>query len=83
MCSGFESYCGNRLDFFGLFFAGTACYTEQDWLKYEFYTPELLKGIPKISDKYDFNFGNITGPEAQIFTITFSMLLKFSLSEIT
>ncbi|WP_038153160.1 hypothetical protein [Trabulsiella guamensis] len=54
-----------------LFFAGSAYYTEQDWLKYRFYTPDLLKNMPRISDKIQFDFVNITGPDAHVFTVHF------------
>ncbi|MCU5771154.1 hypothetical protein N5923_02430 [Erwiniaceae bacterium BAC15a-03b] len=57
--------------FLKLEFAGSASYTEQDWLKYEFYTPELLKKMPRISDDYNFDFANITGPEALVFSVHF------------
>ena len=43
-------------------FAGSAHYTEQDKREYEFYTPVLLKKMPRISSRYDFDFANITGP---------------------
>ncbi|AUX72205.1 hypothetical protein [Erwinia pyrifoliae] len=57
--------------FLKLEFAGSAYYTEKDWLEYEFYTPDLLKRIPRISDEYTFEFGNVTGPEAHVFSVHF------------
>lgn len=54
-----------------LFFAGSAYYTERDWIKYEFYTPDLLKEMPRLSSKYKFDFVNITGPDAHVFTVHF------------
>lgn len=54
-----------------LFFAGSAYYTEQDWLEYEFYTPDLLKKMPRISTKLQFDFVNVTGPDAHVFTVHF------------
>ena len=54
-----------------LFFAGSASYSESDWVEYEFYTPDLLKGMPRISDKHQFDFNNITGPDAHVFTVHF------------
>ncbi|MEB6336103.1 hypothetical protein [Serratia rhizosphaerae] len=52
-------------------FAGSAQYTEQDSRLYQFYTPELFKNMPRISDHYDFNYASISGPEAQAFAVTF------------
>lgn len=52
-------------------FAGSAHYTEQDKREYDFYTPELLKKMPRISPKYEFDFANITGPAPHIYTIKF------------
>ncbi|HGM6860795.1 hypothetical protein [Serratia rubidaea] len=52
-------------------FAGSAQYTEQDSRLYNFYTPELFKNMPRISDHYDFNYASISGPEAQAFAVTF------------
>ncbi|AUX72207.1 hypothetical protein [Erwinia pyrifoliae] len=52
-------------------FASSAYYTEQDKRAYEYYTPELLKKIPRISDDYKFEFGRITGTEANVFTMKF------------
>lgn len=57
--------------FLKLFFSGSATYTEKDWMEYEFYTPGLLKEMPRISDKYQFDFSNITGPDAHVFTVHF------------
>lgn len=50
---------------------GSAHYTEQDKREYDFYTPELLKKMPRISPKYEFDFANITGPATHIYTIKF------------
>ncbi|WON77061.1 hypothetical protein [Serratia sp. UGAL515B_01] len=52
-------------------FANSAYYTEQDKRAYEYYTPEILKKIPRISDNYEFEFGRITGTEANVFTVKF------------
>lgn len=52
-------------------FAGSAHYTEQDKREYDFYTPELLKKMPRISPKYEFDFANITGPATHVYTIKF------------
>ena len=57
--------------FLKLEFASSAYYTKQDWLEYEFYTPGLLKKMPRVSDEYQFEFGNITGPEAHVFSVHF------------
>lgn len=52
-------------------FASSAYYTEQDKRPYEYYTPELLKKTPRISSDYKFEFGRITGTEANVFTVKF------------
>ncbi|MBA0176465.1 hypothetical protein [Pectobacterium carotovorum] len=52
-------------------FAGSAHYTEQDKREYAFYTPDFLKNMPRITDRYDFNFSNVTGPEAKVWTLNF------------
>ncbi|MCO4311895.1 hypothetical protein [Pectobacterium versatile] len=52
-------------------FAGSAHYTEQDKREYAFYTPDILKAMPRITDRYDFNFSNVTGPEAKVWTVNF------------
>lgn len=52
--------------------ATSAYYTEQDKKEYEYYTPELLKNMPRISDAYSFEFGNVSGPEAHVYTIRFN-----------
>ncbi|QNK34171.1 hypothetical protein HF675_09120 [Serratia sp. JUb9] len=53
-------------------FASSAHYTEQDTREYEYYTPDLLKKIPKISKNYEFNYSNISGPQAFVFGIQFN-----------
>jgi len=52
-------------------FSSSAYYTEQDKRSYEYYTPELLKKIPRISGDYKFEFGRIIGTEANVFTVKF------------
>ncbi|MCU5774458.1 hypothetical protein N5923_16085 [Erwiniaceae bacterium BAC15a-03b] len=52
-------------------FASSAYYSEQDKRAYEYYTPELLKKMPRISGDYEFEFGRITGTEANVFTVKF------------
>ncbi|WP_061708188.1 hypothetical protein [Pseudenterobacter timonensis] len=51
--------------------SGSAHYTEQDKREYEFYTPVLLKMMPRITPQYDFDFVNITGPAAHVYAIRF------------
>ena len=51
--------------------ASSAYYTQYNEREYEYYTPDLLKNMPRISDKYEFAFGNVSGPQAQVFTIRF------------
>lgn len=52
-------------------FAGSAHYTEQDKREYEFYTPDILKQMPRISSRYDFDFANITGPASHVYAIRY------------
>lgn len=52
-------------------FAGSAHYTEQDKREYNFYTPDLLKKMPRISPRYDFDFANITGPASHVYAVKF------------
>lgn len=52
-------------------FAGSAHYTEQDKREYEFYTPDLLKKMPRISSRYDFDFANITGPASHMYAVRY------------
>ena len=52
-------------------FAGSAHYTEQDKREYDFYTPEILRKMPRISARYSFDFANITGPATQVYAVKF------------
>ncbi|MFG1174390.1 hypothetical protein AAFN90_12520 [Erwiniaceae bacterium CAU 1747] len=52
-------------------FASSAYYTEQDRREYEYYTPELLKKMPRISNDYKFEFGNVSGQQAEVFTVRY------------
>ncbi|WP_039054648.1 hypothetical protein [Enterobacter sp. Bisph1] len=51
--------------------AGSAHYSEQDRREYNFYTPEVLKKMPRISPRYNFVFANITGPAKHVYAIEF------------
>jgi len=52
--------------------ASSAHYTQQDIQKYDYYTPDILKNMPRISARYEFDYANISGPaSAFIFTIKF------------
>ncbi|MDM3323238.1 hypothetical protein OGV38_08985 [Citrobacter sp. Cb080] len=51
--------------------AGNAQYTEFDKAKYDYYTPQVLKKMPRISQVYDFNYTNISGPKADVWSVTF------------
>lgn len=53
-------------------FASSAHYTEQDKREYEYYTPELLKEIPRISKDYEFSYSNISGPQAFVYSVQFN-----------
>ena len=52
-------------------FTANAHYTEQDTKEYLFYTPDILKKMPRISTRYDFDFANIMGPAAHVWALTF------------
>ncbi|MDY1035752.1 hypothetical protein [Lelliottia sp. CFBP8978] len=52
-------------------FAGSAHYTEQDKREYAFYTPDVLKNMPRVSLHYDFDFVNITGPASLVHAIRY------------
>lgn len=51
--------------------AGSAHYTEQDKKEYDYYTPDILKRIPRISDRYEFDFYNVAGPGSLVYSVTF------------
>lgn len=52
-------------------FAESAHYAEQDRREYAFYTPDILKKMPRISPDYDFDFANIAGPATLAHAINF------------
>lgn len=52
-------------------FASSAQYTELDKQEYEYYTPALLKQMPRISHDYEFRYANISGPQAFVYSIEF------------
>ena len=52
-------------------FASSAAYTQSDANEYEYYTPNLLKKMPRISDSYTFHYTNISGPQAFVYEIRF------------
>lgn len=53
-------------------FAESASYTEQDKREYEFFTPDVLKKIPRVSDSYQFGYSNVSGPGLFIYDVRFS-----------
>lgn len=53
-------------------FASSAHYTELDKREYEYYTPELLQKLPRISDHYEFSYSNISGPQAFVYGVQFN-----------
>lgn len=58
--------------YFRMAFADSADYTEADKKDYDFYTPDLLKKLPRITDNYNFHYGNVSGPNpALIFQVRF------------
>lgn len=52
-------------------FAESASYTEQDKRQYEFFTPDLLKKIPRVSESYQFGYSNVSGPDLLIHDVKF------------
>ncbi|MFC0139134.1 hypothetical protein ACFFJN_02810 [Erwinia mallotivora] len=52
-------------------FAESARYSEKDSKKYEFYTPALLKNMPRVTKDYGFGFPNIAGPGLLIYELQF------------
>ncbi|MFE8101246.1 hypothetical protein RBA63_11695 [Brenneria goodwinii] len=53
-------------------FASSAHYTELDKREYEYYTPDLLKEMPRISNNYEFSYSNISGPQAFVYGVQFN-----------
>ncbi len=51
--------------------ANSAHYTEKEKRQYEYYTPEILKKMPRISERYEFDFYNVAGPGSLVYSITF------------
>ena len=52
-------------------FAQSAVYTEQDQRKYHFYTPEVLKDLPRISGDYKFAYAQISGSGQLVYEVKF------------
>lgn len=50
-------------------FADSAHYTEKDKREYEYYTPDLLRKMPRISDDYEFSYSRISGPDAVVYGV--------------
>ncbi|EOV3270964.1 hypothetical protein ACOM1Z_003585 [Cronobacter dublinensis] len=65
---GFAIYA---IPFIKMEFAESAHYTEKDSREYSFYTPEILQEMPRISEKYEFSFMNVTGPAAHVNVVKF------------
>lgn len=49
-------------NYLSMTFSDGADYTEQDRSAYNFYTPDLLKNLPRISHSYRFHYSNVSGP---------------------
>lgn len=61
------------LQYLRMEFSDGADYTEQDKREYNFYTPELLKNMPRVSNAYRFHYSNVSGPNpALIYQAIFS-----------
>ncbi|MDV2862102.1 hypothetical protein [Phytobacter ursingii] len=52
-------------------FAESASYTDRDKREYEFFTPDLLKKIPRVSESYQFGYSNVSGPDLLIHDVKF------------
>ncbi|NCH87065.1 hypothetical protein EHJ13_06330 [Cronobacter dublinensis] len=52
-------------------FAESAHYTEKDTREYSFYTPAILQEMPRISQKYEFSFINVSGPASHVNVVKF------------
>lgn len=52
-------------------FAESARYTENNRREYEFYTPELLKKMPRVTGDYEFGFSNVSGPGTLVYDLQF------------
>lgn len=52
-------------------FASSAHYTAKDRREYEYYTPIILKKIPKISDTYSFDFSKDSDRNESVYTVHF------------
>ena len=52
-------------------FASSAHYTEEDIAEYDYYTPTILKKIPRVSDDYRFDFSKGTGKDESVYTVHF------------
>ncbi|THB82259.1 hypothetical protein E1N66_21915 [Pantoea allii] len=50
------------LQYLSMEFSDGADYTEKDKREYNFYTPELLKNMPRVSNAYSFHYSNVSGP---------------------
>lgn len=61
------------LQYLSMEFTDGADYTEQDKREYDYYTPELLKNMPRVSNVYNFHYSNVSGPNpALIYQASFS-----------
>jgi len=52
-------------------FVEHACYTQSDKREYDYYTPDLLKKMPRVSKHFSFYYSNISGPQAFVYGIQF------------
>lgn len=50
------------LQYLSMAFSDGANYTEKNKREYNFYTPELLKNMPRVSSVYSFHYSNVSGP---------------------
>lgn len=52
-------------------FAESAYYAEKDEREYRFFTPQILQEMPRISERYEFSFINVSGPASHVHAVKF------------
>ncbi|ELY7392465.1 hypothetical protein SOJ80_002683 [Cronobacter universalis] len=62
---------GCAIPYIKMEFTESAYYTEKDEREYRFFTPQILQEMPRISEKYEFSFINVSGPASQVHVVKF------------
>lgn len=52
-------------------FTESATYRENDTREYQYFTPEILKNMPRISDRYEFDYALIDGTPRSVNAVKF------------